>query len=395
MSNVVEATFWTTVVALVYTFVGYPVLVWTLARVRPRPVRRAHVQPDVSVVIAVHNEAAVIRARIENCLALDYPPDRLEIVVASDGSTDATVEVARRYERPAHPGPAVRVVAYPWRRGKPSILNDTVPHCRGEVVVLADARQRYDADAVRRLAENFADPTVGSASGELTLLNEAGVAVGDGVDAYWRYEKLIRRSESALDSTIGATGAIYAIRRRLFEPIAADTLLDDVLIPVRIARRGFRVVFDARARAWDRAATTTRQEYTRKVRTIGGVAQLFTRERWLLVPTHRLWLQAVSHKALRLVAPFLMVAALGTSAILAPRSGLYAAALAGQLGFYGAAIAGGLVRGSGGRIARLLAVPYAFCVLNGTTVVALTRFATGRHTVQWTKAADAPEAEAA
>jgi len=395
MSSAVEATFWTTVLALAYTFVGYPALVWTLARLRGRPVHRADVEPDVSVVIAVHNEAAVIGARIENCLALDYPPDRLEIVIASDGSTDATVEVARRYERAAHPGPAVRVAAYPWRRGKPSILNDTVPHCRGEVVVLGDARQRYDTDAVRRLAENFADPTVGSASGELTLLNEAGVAMGDGVGAYWRYEKLIRRSESALDSTIGATGAIYAIRRRLFEPIPADTLLDDVLIPVRIARRRFRVVFDARARAWDRAATTARQEYTRKVRTIGGVAQLFSRERWLLVPTHRLWLQAVSHKALRLVAPFLMVAALGTSAILAPRSGLYAAVLAAQLGFYGAAIVGGLVRERGGRLARLLAVPYAFCLLNGTTVVALVRFATGRHSVQWTKAVDAPGVKAA
>jgi len=395
MSSVVEATFWTTVVALAYTFVGYPALVWAVARLRPRPVSRADVQPDVSVLIAAHNEAAVIGARIENCLALDYPADRLEIVVASDGSTDATVEIARRYERAPHPGPAVRVVVYPWRRGKPSILNDTVPQCHGEIVVLADARQRYDPDAVRRLAENFADPRVGAASGELTLLNEAGVAVGDGVGAYWRYEKLLRRSESALDSTIGATGAIYAIRRRLFEPILADTLLDDVLIPVRIARRGFRVVFDARARAWDRAAITARQEYTRKVRTIGGVAQLFTRERWLLVPTHRLWLQAVSHKALRLVAPFLMVAALGTSAILATRSRLHAAALAAQLGFYGAALVGGLLRGGGGRIARLLAVPYAFCLLNGTTVVALARFATGRHTVQWTKAVDAPEVKAA
>ena len=395
MTAVVETIFWVSVAGLAYTFIGYAALVCVGARLRPRPIRRANVEPDLSVVIAVHNEAAIIGARIENCLALDYPADHLEIVIASDGSTDATVEVARRYERPPDPGPAVRVVAYPWRRGKPSILNDTVPHCRGEVIVLGDARQRYDADAVRRLAENFADPTVGSASGELSLLNEAGVAVGEGVGAYWRYEKLLRRAESALDSTIGATGAIYAIRRRLFEPIPADTLLDDVVIPVRIARRGFRVVFDARARAWDRAATTARQEYIRKVRTIGGVAQLFTRECWLLLPTHRLWLQVVSHKGLRLLAPFLMAAALGTCAMLAPRSPLYAAVFTAQVAFYGAAILGGLLRGGRGRMARLLAVPYAFCLLNGTTVVALTRFATGRHTVQWTKAVDAPDVRAA
>ena len=185
----VEALFWTAVGVLAYTFVGYPALAWSLARVAPRRVRRQDVQPTVTVLVAAHNEAAVIAGRIENCLALEYPPERLEIVIASDGSTDGTVEEALRFERPSRPGPCVRVVAYPWRRGKPSVLNDTIPRCQGDIVVLADSRQRYDADAVRRLAENFADPAVGAASGELTLVNEAGVAVGEGVGAYWRYEK--------------------------------------------------------------------------------------------------------------------------------------------------------------------------------------------------------------
>jgi biofilm PGA synthesis N-glycosyltransferase PgaC len=358
-------------------------------------VRRGRLEPTVTVLVAAHNEAAVIGARLDNCLALDYPATRLEIVVASDGSTDATVAIARRYERPQRPGPAVRVIDYPWRRGKPSVLNDTVARCRGQIVVLADARQRYERAAIRQLVENFDDPSVGAVSGELTLLNEAGVAVGDGVGAYWRYEKLIRRAESALDSTVGATGAIYAIRRSLFEPIPADTLLDDVVIPVRIARRGFRVLFDARARAWDHAAATARQEYTRKLRTIAGVAQLFVRERWLLLPTHRLWLQATSHKLLRLAAPLFMAMGLVSAGILAPRAPLYAAALVAQLGFYGAAVAGAALRGRRGRLARLLAVPYAFCLLNVTTIIALARFATGRQTVQWTKALEPADVEAA
>jgi poly-beta-1,6-N-acetyl-D-glucosamine synthase len=282
----------------------------------------------------------------------------------------------------------VRVIEYPWRRGKPCVLNDTIPECRGDVVVLADARQRYEPDAVRWLVENFADPSVGAASGELCLVNEAGVAVGDGVGAYWRYEKLIRRSESAFDSTVGATGAVYAIRRSLFEPIPSDTLLDDVLIPVRIARRGFRVVFDARARAWDNAATTARHEYTRKVRTIAGVAQLFARERWLLLPVHRLWLQAISHKLLRLAAPFLMIAALGSAALLADRSLLYAVALTAQIAFYTAAAIGALLGRGRGVLSRVLAVPYAFCLLNLTTLVALARLVSGRQQVQWSKAVD-------
>ncbi|HEY7517078.1 MAG TPA: glycosyltransferase family 2 protein [Methylomirabilota bacterium] len=390
-----EVLFWTAVGALAYTFAGYPAAVWLLARVRPRPVARAPIEPSVSVLIVAHNEALVIAGRIENCLSLDYPSERLEVVVASDGSTDDTAAIAERYRRAPHPGPAVRVMSYARWRGKPSVLNDTIPRCRGDIVVLADARQRYDVDAVRRLVENFADPAVGAASGELCLRNEAGVAVGEGVGAYWRYEKLIRRAESALDSTVGATGAIYAIRRELFEPIAPDTLLDDVLVPMRIARRGYRVVFDARARASDHTAATARQEYLRKVRTIGGNVQLFTRERWLLLPVHRLWVQAVSHKVLRLVAPAFMLTALATSAILAPHQPLYLLALALQGIFYAAAAGGALLQRRGGRLARLLAIPYAFCLLNLTTLAAIARSLTGRHSVQWRHAVKRAERRAA
>jgi cellulose synthase/poly-beta-1,6-N-acetylglucosamine synthase-like glycosyltransferase len=386
---VIEAIFWAATAALVYTFALYPAGIVLLARLVPRPVRRSDVRPTVSVLIAAHNEAQTIAARIENCLALRYLPGRLEIVIASDGSSDGTVEIAQRYARPARPGPAVRVVAYPWRRGKPSVLNDSIPRCTGAIVVLGDARQRWEPDVVRLLVQNFADATVGAASGELVLVNAAGAPVGEGVGAYWRYEKLIRRAESAVDSTVGATGAIYAIRRHLFAPIAPDTLLDDVVIPLRVARRGFRVVFDGRARAWDHAAGHAREEYTRKVRTIGGVLQLFARERWLWLPTHRLWAQAISHKLLRLVAPFAMVTALVASAVLAPSHGFYAGVLAAQLAFYGAAAVGAMLCGRRDRVARLLGVPYAFCLLNVITLVAVWRFATGQQTVQWRKAAEA------
>ena len=152
----IEILFWFALAVLVYTFVGYPALVWLLGRLMPRAVQRGAIEPPVTVLIAAYNEAESIAGRIENCLELDYRPDRLEIVIASDGSTDGTVDVARRYERPAFPGPAVRVLAYPWRRGKPSVLNDTIPRCRGAIVVLGDARQRYETDAVRRRLEQGA-----------------------------------------------------------------------------------------------------------------------------------------------------------------------------------------------------------------------------------------------
>ena len=385
----IDLVFWIAVAGLAYTFVLYPAGIVLLARVRPRPVHRDQSRPMVTVLIAAHDEARTICARIENCLALRYRPSQLEIVVASDGSTDGTVELAQRYARSVRSSPRVRVIAYPWRRGKPAVLNDTIPRCDGDIVVLGDARQRWSPDAVRLLVQSFADPRVGAVSGELVLLNSGGAAVGEGVGAYWRYEKLIRRAESAVDSTIGATGAIYAIRRDLFTPIPQDTLLDDVLIPLRIARRGFRVLFDGRAQAWDHVATTAREEYTRKVRTIGGVLQLFTREPWLWLPTHRLWVQAISHKLLRLAAPLFMAAALLASLALAPARPMYAIALGVQLVFYAAAAAGAMLRRRRGVIARVLAVPYAFCLLNVTTIVGVWRFVTGRQSVQWHKAAEA------
>src|SRR5207244_789525 len=196
------------------------------------------------------------------------------------------------------------------------------------------------------------------------------------------YEKAIRRAESRVDSTIGATGAIYAIRRRLYEPIADDTLLDDVLIPARIARHGYRVLFEPDARAWDRVAPV-RSEFARKVRTIGGNFQLFARERWLLNPfQNRLWFETVSHKGLRLVAPLLLVAVLGANVELGDDHFAYRALLGGQMLFYTMAAAGWLTQ-TLGLGSRVLAPAYVFCAMNWATVVAFARYVTGRQTVTW------------
>lgn len=378
-----EAIFWACALLLAYTYVGYPVLIRARAALAPRPVRARAGEPTVSLVIVAHNEAARIGARLENALALDYPRDRLEILAVSDGSTDGTAERARAWEPLG-----VAVLDFEVRRGKPAVLNDVVPKARGGIVVLGDARQRFDRQALRALVAPFADPAVGAVSGELILTNEAGAPVGEGVGVYWRYEKLVRKAESRVDSTIGATGAIYAIRRDLFQPIPADTLLDDVLIPIRIARQGYRVLFEAGARAWDRAAATPGEEFTRKVRTIGGTFQLFARERWVLDPLrNRLWLQAVSHKGLRLLGPLLLAGAFGAALPLLGRP-VYRWALGAQALFYGAALAGHLLRNARRRL-PLLGVPYVFCLLNWTTVVAFARFVTGRLRVTWEKASGA------
>jgi cellulose synthase/poly-beta-1,6-N-acetylglucosamine synthase-like glycosyltransferase len=376
---VIEVAFWVAALLLGYVYAGYPALIWTWARIRPRPARARDWEPTVSVLMAAHDEGRRIAAKIENLLGLDYPTDRLEVLVGSDGSTDDTVARALAFE-----GSVVRVIAFPVRRGKPAVLNDLARAARGEVLVMADVRQVFDKAALRALVRPLADPAVGAVSGELVLADgEADAAVTHGVGVYWRYEKLIRRSESLVDSTVGATGAIYAVRQALFEPLPEDTLLDDVVLPLRVTRRGSRVLFEPTALAFDRAAATSAEELTRKVRTIAGTFQLFARERWLLDPrANRLWLQAVSHKGIRLLGPGLLAVAAGTSVALVSRP-FYAAALAVQTLFYTFALAGALARSPRG---RLLSVPFTFCLLNWATVLAVAALLRGRQGVAWRKA---------
>lgn len=373
--------FWVSLLLVGYTYVGYPALMRAWAALRLRLPSSGGIEPRVTLLIVAHNEVTRIQGRLANLLALDYPRDRREILVASDGSTDGTPERARPYEQGS-----VRVIPFMARRGKPAVLNELVRQARGEIVVLADARQRFETGALRALVAPFSDPEVGAVSGELVLTeNGDGTAVGEGVGFYWRYEKLIRWSESRVDSAVGATGAIYAIRRDLFEPIPEDTILDDVLIPMRIARRGYRVLFEARARAFDRAAATAGEEFRRKVRTIAGNFQLFAREVWLLNPfRNRLWLQTVSHKGLRLLSPLFLVAVFGANLLLSDAP-FYRWTLVGQLIFYGAALAG-YVRRDARRKIPLLIVPYVLCLLSWATVVAFLRFLTGRQRVTWEKA---------
>lgn len=377
-----KLAFWVSVLLLAWTYAGYPALLFVWARFRPREARRGPMMvPAVSVIVVARNEARRIRERLENLLALDYPGDRMEILVASDGSTDGTAERARSRE-----GAGVRICELETPRGKPAALNRLAKEARGEILVFADARQRFETGALRALVAPFADPAVGAVSGELILTRDwASTAVGDGVGFYWRYEKFIRRHESRVDSSVGATGAIYAVRRDLFEAIPEDTILDDVMVPMRVVRQGFRVLFEPAARAYDREASTASEEFRRKVRTIAGNFQLLAREAWLLNPLrNRLWLQTVSHKGLRLLGPLLLLALLAASAALAGAAP-YGWALAGQAAFYAAALAGRALRHARRRWTPLM-VPYVFCLLNWATAVAFLRCLTGRQSVTWEKA---------
>ncbi len=354
------------VAVLAYTYAGYPLLL----RLRIRGKERKTADPadfsypSLSLLIPVYNEERAIAAKLENALALDYPRDRFEVIVVSDGSTDGTERAAARFLRRG-----VKLFALGGHRGKAAAINRGVSESSGELVVFTDATALFEKEALLRLAAAFADPAVGAASGELILREEASAGGELRVDYYWRLEKFIRRAEGMISSCAGATGAIYAVRRRLLRPLPEDTLLDDLVIPLEVVKSGRRVVFVEQARAREEKSAGLRQEFRRKVRTLSGNYQAFARESWSLIPGRSpIAFFLISHKLLRLLSPLLLLLALGASAF---GSGvLLGTALAVQLGFYLAALAGWAESISGRRPGRLTAVPLTFTLLNAAALKA-------------------------
>ena len=335
-----EALFWSAVIVTAYVYVGYPALLAAWARLAPKPVHSSPVTPGVSIVIAARNEAAALRGRLDNLLESDYPHDRMQIIVVSDGSTDETVDVLRNYR-----GRVDAIVLPP--SGKASAINAGVAAAHHEILVFADARQTFARDALRALVGPLADPAIGGVSGELILDCESGdgeSTIGEGVGAYWRYEKWLRRQESLIGSTLGSTGAIHALRRDLWQPLPDETILDDVLAPMQVVLAGARVVFEGNAIAYDRVAPAAVTEFKRKTRTLAGNFQLIKLQPRLLIPfLNPVWLQFVSHKLGRLIVPYALVLMFTTSAALASSHLLYAAAFAAQVVFYGLAAYGAVL----------------------------------------------------
>jgi len=369
-----RALFWISAVLVAYVYAGYPVLLAMWARAADRRPRRAPFAPGrwpaLSVVIAARNEAARLAARVENLLEQAYPGP-LQIVVASDGSTDDPAAQLAPF------GAAVTLIDLP-PGGKPAALNAGVAVATGEILVFADARQRFAPGALTALVENFADPSVGGATGELVLDCEdqdTGSEVGDGIGLYWKYEKWMRRNESRVWSTLGATGAIYAMRRACWTPLPASTLLDDVLAPMRAVLNGCRIVFEERAVAFDRASADAAAESRRKTRTLAGNYQILAQEPRLLLPiVNPVWLQYVSHKVGRLVVPWALLALAVASAALLSRGGVYTLAFGAQLTFYGWAAAGALLHAR----ERVTRVAYTFVMMNVAAVAGLAALRRGR-----------------
>ncbi len=366
--------FWFCFAVTSYAYFGYALLLWLYVLLRRQPVFQSPITPTISIIIAARNEEANLPAKLENLRLLDYSLDRLQIVIASDGSTDRTAAILREQ------APHVVPVILEESKGKACALNEAVKYATGEVLVFLDARQHVEPNAVSEMASCFADPAVGAVSGELLLENDSGAPSSDALGIYWKIEKTVRKLESASGSVVGVTGAIYAIRRGLYTEIPAGTILDDVFVPMNVARLGKRVVFQPSAIARDRLFSQKGKEFSRKVRTLTGNYQLLRIAPWLLSPANPLFFRFISHKLLRLAVPLLMVVMLVSSAWAG--GSLYRTIFWLQISFYLLAVFG--ILSPSLRKFKPVAIANTFVMLNVAAAFAFYNFIAGRNTV-WTR----------
>ena len=358
--------FWLSLAALFYTYVGYPLLVWVLARLFGSEPNRREIFPSVSLLIPCYEEERHIEEKLRNSLDLDYPKGRLEIVVASDGSTDRTDEIVRRFH-----SQGVKLLSLRSHLGKSAMLSRVVPRLQGRIIVFSDASSRLKSDALRLLVRSFADSKVGCVSGGYHLISSSDLrSQGEGL--YWRYETWIKRMESMLHSILGAHGALYAVRKGLFRPLADGSINDDYLIPMRVVTLGHRAVYDPEAVAWEQESTSVRGEFARRRRIAAGNCQQIGQLKELFNSRNGgLAFSFLSHKVLRTCAPFLMLALLASSFWLSwPCSGI---ALALQLLFYLTAFLGFLAQRWGWRW-RLLSPCFYFCLGNLAMLAGVLRY---------------------
>jgi poly-beta-1,6-N-acetyl-D-glucosamine synthase len=367
--------FWCAIIIVGYTYFGYMLFLWVRCRWHRQTVKSCPHLPFLTIVLVVRNEVNHIDQKLRSLMALNYPPEKMQIIVVSDGSTDGTNRVLSEFAQDSRVHPIIR----DRPQGKAAGLNEALKSATGEVVVFMDARQTVAKEAMLRLMENFGDTSVGCASGVLMLGDPAIGESVRGLGLYWKIEKITRELESASGSVIGATGALYAVRRNLLVPLPPETILDDVFIPMQVVRQGYRVVLDSRARIWDAPDLGTGREFARKVRTLSGVYQLLQIEPWLLSRSNPMRFEFVSHKLLRLAVPFVLCAAL-ISSVFVPTTA-YRTALVVQLMFYGLSICGWL-KLSRNPLAGIADAAFTFVLLNAAATVAFANFISG-HKPAW------------
>lgn len=378
MLTIGQAVFWTCVTLLTYVYVGYPLLVFFASRLFPRQVGSAEIQPKVTVLITAFNEEAAIRQKLENTLAIDYPAEKLEILVASDGSTDGTDEIVREFATRG-----VRLFRQEGRVGKTTTQNNAVQQATGEIVLFSDATTVYGKDVLSHVLPPFADETVGCVAGRLVYLDNESTNVGKGAQNYWSYETFLKNAESRACSLIGASGCLYAVRRAAYEPMYAEAC-SDFLICTILYRKNLRSVFASDAVCYEYTNRNAADELRMRVRVISQTFTDLWRNRDMLNPFRSGFysVELVSHKLLRYAIPLVLAMLFIANILLAAASPFYLAALVMQVSFYVLSFTGWLVERSG-RSSGFLAMPLYFTLANFASAIGFYKFLRGERYARW------------
>ncbi|MGF2735002.1 glycosyltransferase family 2 protein [Marinobacter sp. DUT-1] len=375
--------FWLSLLILGYIYIGYPMLAKVMASYVAAPVRKDDSEtPEVSVLIAAYNEAADIEATLRNKLALDYPPDRLEILVISDESDDGTDDIVRRVaEETTVP---VRLFRQTPRQGKTAGLNTLISHATGEILLFSDANSQWEPGALRHLVSNFHDPDVGYVTGKMVYVNDDGSMMGDGCSAYMKYENWLREQETRTGSIVGVDGGVDAMRKVLYQPLSPDQLPDFVQ-PLKVVEQGYRVVFEPRALLKEPVLNDSGSEFSMRVR-------VSLRALWALKDMAALMnplrygffaVQLISHKLLRYLAFIPLAVFTLATLLLMPKGGIYPLAFLGLVALYGLAWIGRKNESEGRNFGPLYSVPYYFLLLNVASLKAVMAFLRGEKRVVW------------
>jgi len=364
------------IICILHTYIFYPLIIILLSMICKKRVKKdADYLPTVSLLIAAYNEEKIIQKKVENSLAIDYPKEKFEIIIASDGSTDKTNEIVGNYK-----DKGVILKELP-RAGKMTALNKTLPLAKGEIIVLSDANTIYKEDAIKKLVRNFNDDTIGGVTGDVRLISER-VSYGQGEGLYSKYEKYILMKESQISSIIGVDGAMYAIRKELFKPIPNEIILDDLVNGMNITKQGYRVIYDNEAIGYEETASEAKGEFIRRIRVCGGGFQMIFKNQG--IPTRKqpfLLFQFISHKLFRWLTPFFLISFFITNLILINTNLIYRNYLLIQLLFYLFAVVGWLFKLK----TKVFSIPFYFCLIQTASILGFYRYLTGKLKVTWTK----------
>jgi len=381
--------FWISLFIIIYTYVGYGILLYiilklkTILKGKSDPAAIGYT-PTLTFIVAAYNEAYCIREKIENTLSLEYPRDKIEFIFVTDGSTDATPAIIQEY-------PSIKLLHKEGRSGKIAAVHRAMQEVKTDIVVFTDANTMVNKQALLLMSRHYSDPSVGAIAGEKRVQIEETADATAGEGFYWKYESKLKKWDSALYSVVGAAGELFSIRTNLYEPVEPDTILDDFMISMNIAKKGYRIIYEPEAYAMEKASADTGEELKRKIRISAGGVQSTIRLKSLLLPFKQpvLSFEYISHRILRWVlTPYLMILVFILNMLFVIQVGwfgLYGFLFVAQILFYGSALLGRILEAKQMKI-KIFFIPYYFCLMNYAVIAGMFRYLFGEQSVLWEKA---------